>query len=122
MGQNDFCQAAKISTETYQKIRKSDPNMRERTFRMIAKELGANEDWVFKGEGEMMLNKASTVLTSIWESETYKVLNKTIEEVRAERDRLIQDNSFFKTMLQNIASGNVNFLRLINKPTLFKAG
>lgn len=122
LGQNEFCSAAKISTATFHSI-KNEIDIRPRTVRNICEALGANQDWVFKGEGEPFTEKTATSpVGNPWESETYKAQLNLIEEIRGERDRLIKQLDFYTGIFANIAKGEVNFLKLINKTTLSKVG
>lgn len=116
LGQNEFCQAAKISTATYQSIRNNDPNVRSRTITNICTSLNANPQWVFKGEGDMLLPAVAPSQTNTLLEKALAKLEEQLEKQNAQVEKL---TNIIMNLVGPGGGKAVNFLSVFNKAGLF---
>jgi hypothetical protein len=114
LDQNEFCAQAKISSRTFHSIKNEEKGIRTRTFLNIANNLGANPDWLIKGEGEMMAPKTDGANNTLLE----KALAK-LEEQIDKKDQMIAK---LTTIIMNLSGSGTekaaNFLNAFNDTAL----
>ena len=112
LGQNEFCNKDQISTATFHSIANGNDNIRPRTIRNICENLGANPEWVFKGEGEKFLSTSEKSETSSITEKLYNTLKDQLDRKEAQIQRLT-------TIILNLTGGGektaANFRKAFNK-------
>jgi transcriptional regulator with XRE-family HTH domain len=102
--QSDFANDLDLSMSMVSKIETGEKEVSPKIIEKIITKYQVPEDWLVSGKGEMKFIKPISAHSDPWKDEAY-------QEVKAERNRLLDDIQFFKEIIRNSGGGFLNPVR-----------